>query len=446
MDMERLIDQARLLLDKSGAGQWEVMAARADGLNIGVRGEQVDKFQQSSSLGLAVRLVKDDRLGFSFAMGQEAQGVARAVEEALASAQAADPEPALSLAGPVPAPEGDLDLFDDSLAAEPLEAKIQRAREVAAAAKASDPRVRHVHPAEVSETRAEVMLATSLGLTQRHRATRVSAMANALAEEGGVQEEGWEARSRRFWSDLDLAEVGRTAGRKAADFLGAGPVADGRYEVILTSEVAADFLDLLASSLQGDNLVKGRSLLAGRLGERVASPLVSVIDDGLLPRGLGSAPFDDEGTPQANKALVEGGVLKGFVFDRLWGARQGLASTGNAVRPSLKAPPSVGFTNLYLKPGQGSLTDLASGLKRGLVISVILGGHTADPVSGQFSFGAAGHLIEDGRLTRPVKSIALAGQVLDLFSAVQKVGGDLCFHGRTGAPSVLVSGLSVSGP
>jgi PmbA protein len=271
-------------------------------------------------------------------------------------------------------------------------------------------------------------------------------MATAVAEADGEQEEGWDGQSRRFWSDLDLEAVGAEAGRKAAAFLGAGPVADGRYEVILTSEVAADFLDLLASSLMGDNLVKGRSLLAGRLGQQVVSPLVTIVDDGLMPRGLGSALFDDEGTPQGTKALIDQGVVKGFVFDRLWGARQGQASTGNAVRGSLKAPPGVGFTNLYLKPGQGALADLAAGLKRGLVISTILGGHTADPVSGQFSFGAAGHLIEDGRLTRAVKSIALAGQVVELFSAVRALGGDLTFHGRTGAPSVLVSGVSVSGP
>lgn len=446
MNIQTLADEARAILEKSGARQWEVLVARGQGLSIGVRGAEVDKFQQSASLGLAVRLIKDDRLGFSHALGQGAAGVARAVEEALAAARATDPEPALALAGPAPASAGDLELFDDSLAAEPLETKIERARALAAAAKASDKRVRHVHPAEVGEAEGESLLITSLGLEQRQRSTRVSAMVTAVAEEGGAQEEGWEARSRRFWSDLDLEEVGLEAGRKAADFLGAGPVADGRWEVILTSEVAADFLDLLASSLQGDNLVKGRSLLAGRLGEAALSPLVTVVDDGLMPRGLGSAPFDDEGTPQAAKTLIDRGVVKGFVFDRLWGARRGVASTGNAVRGSLKAPPGVGFTNLHLKPGQGSLTDLAAGLKRGLVISTILGGHTADPVSGQFSFGAAGHLVEEGRLNRAVKGIALAGQVVELFSAVQALGGDLAFHGRTGAPSVMVTGVSVSGP
>jgi PmbA protein len=446
MNIETLTDEARAILKKSGARQWEVLVARSRGLDIGVRGAEVDKFQQYDSIGLAVRLVKDDRLGFSYALGQGAGGVARAVQAALAAARSADPEPELSLAGPTGTPASDLELFDGSLAVEPLEAKIDRARVLVDAAKAADPRVRHVHPAEVGETVGESILVTSLGLEQRQRTTRVSALVTAVAEGDGAQEEGWKSCSRRFWADLDLTEVGRTAGRKAADFLGAGPVADGRWEVILTSEVAADFLYLLATSLLGDNLVKGRSLLAGRLDEQPLSPLVTVVDDGLLPRGLGSAHFDDEGTPQGAKTLIEGGVVKDFVFDRLWGARRGVASTGNAVRGSLKTPPVVGFTNLYLEPGQGALGDVAAELERGLVVSAILGGHTADPVSGQFSFGAAGHLIEHGRLTRAVKGIALAGHLLELFSAVRALSGDLAFHGRIGAPSVLVSGVSVSGP
>jgi PmbA protein len=223
-------------------------------------------------------------------------------------------------------------------------------------------------------------------------------------------------------------------------------VADGRYTVVLEPHVAADFLELLAASLLGDNLAKGRSLLASHLDKQVVSPLVSIIDDGLMPRGLGSAAFDDEGTPQSRKALVSEGVVRGFVFDRLWGARRGQASTGNAVRPSLKAPPGVGFTNLFLQPGSHSPSQLCGQMGRGLIISEIMGGHTADPVSGQFSFGAAGHLVENGQVVRPVKSIALAGQVLEFFAAVRGVGSDLTFYGKTGAPSLMVEGLSVSGP
>ncbi|MFZ5584804.1 MAG: TldD/PmbA family protein [Thermodesulfobacteriota bacterium] len=444
MELLGQMDRAQALVAQAGVDQWELMGIDSRGLTIGVRGQDVDQFVQSQSLGVALRVVKAERVGFGFALGGGDDGLARMVEQALAAAEVADPEPGFGLAGPErlpPTPE----TCDPSLAAEPLEAKVERARDVAAAAKAADPKVVHVFPAEYGENVSRTLLRTSLGLEARQEGSRVWAMANALASADGQSEEAWEQDSRRFLADLDPAAVGRAAGEKAASRLGAGPVADGRYDVLLTPDVAADFLHLLAQSLLGDNAAKGRSLLAGRLGEQVLSPLITLIDDGLLPRGLGSAACDAEGSPQSRKALIQDGVVQALVQDRLWGGRAGKGSTGNAVRGDIKTPPGVGFTNLFLAPGQGGQADLCAQMGRGLIITEVLGGHTADPVSGQFSFGAAGYLVENGRRARPVKSIALAGQVLELFAAVQAVGGDLRFFGRTGSPSLLVAGLSISG-
>jgi PmbA protein len=444
MDLERQLDQAQALLTRAGVDDWELLATRSQSLNIGVKDQEVDKFVEADSQGLALRLLRGGCLGFSYVIGGGPDGLQRAVEQALASADAADPEEALSLAGPAqlpPAPQ----VFDPALADDPLEAKVERARRLAAAARQVDPRITHVHPAEYSQDNTLVLLRTSQGLELSQHATRVSVMANALASQDGQQEEAWEGDSRRFLGDLDVETVGRSAGEKAVALLGAGPVPDGRYDVILQNQVAADFLELLASSLLGDNVVKGRSLLASRRGQKICSPLVNIIDDGLYPRGLGSGAFDDEGTPQSRKVLIQAGVLEGFVFDRLWGARHGAASTGNAVRGSLKSPPGVGFSNLYLEPGTQSPAELAQSMGQGLIISEVLGGHTADPVSGQFSFGAAGHLVEGGRPVRAVKSIAMAGQVLEMFSAIQAVGADLRFFGRVGSPSLLVRGISISG-
>ncbi len=446
MDLDKQIEQAADLLKKQKADQWEVMALVTEELSLAVRGQEVDKFQQSASRGLAIRVVSQGRLGFSFVMGSGADGALEtAVEQALAAARASDLKDESGLAPPQPLPQAP-EVFDPALGEEPLEAKKERALKLAAAARQADPRVVHVHPAEISESRSLVRLVTSHGVDLSHRSTACSAMANAVAGENGEQEMAWEYDVRRFLADLDVARVGAEAGRRAAASLGAEPVGDGRYEVVLESQVAMEFLGLLAASLQGDNVVKGRSLLASKRGQKVLSELVTILDDGLLPRGLGTSPFDDEGTPQASKTLVEAGTVRGFVFDRLWGARAGQGSTGNAVRAGIKAPPVVGFSNLYLQPGSGSLEDLAAGLERGLVITEVLGAHTADPVSGQFSLGAVGFLVEKGKITRPVKSIALAGQVVELFAAVQAVGGDLRFLGRTGSPSLVVAGLSVSGP
>jgi PmbA protein len=371
--------------------------------------------------------------------------MAQAVEQALASARTSDLKQA---AGPAP-PESDLaqtTVFDPKVQKEPVESKKARALSLARAAFKADPRVVHVHPAEIGEAVVHLHLRNSLGVDLTHQATQVSAGAVAMAAENGKQEMAWEGDTKRFLAELEPETLGREAGKRAAAFLGAEPMPDGRYDVVLENQVAVQFLELLAASLLGDNVVKNRSLLADELGQKILSPQVTILDDGLYPRGLGTAPFDDEGTPQTKTILVDKGVVRGFVYDRLWGERAGAKSTGNAVRPSLKAPPGVGFTNLYLVPGQGTAQDLISGLDRGFFITDIMGGHTADPFSGEFSFGAAGHLVEGGRLVRPVKSMAVAGQVVEVFKAIAGLAGDLRFLGRTGSPSLLVTGLSLSGP
>ncbi len=445
MRLDHELDLAQQKLEAAGVSQWEVMAAHSSSVSIGVRGDEVDKFQEAETQGLCLRIIQEGRLGFSFVMGADEAALDAAVVQAQASAEASDPEPHLSLAGPA----GELtpvEVFDPALAEDPVEAKVARAKELAAAALAADERVVHVQPAEFSSSVGLVRLRTSHGLEFSHQGTQAAAGALAMASEDGEQEMGWDSQSARFLADLDIPALGKEAGRRAAAFLGARPVADGRWDVLLHNSVAVQFMDLLAASLMGDSLLKGRSLLAGKEGRAVASPLVSLIDDGLYPRGLGSSSLDDEGTPQQRTELITDGVLTGFIFDRLWAARAGKASTGNAMRPSLKNPPGVGFSNLYLQPGEKSFAELTAGLERGLIISEIMGGHTADPVSGEFSFGAAGHLVEKGRIKRPVKSIAVAGQVLDLFKSVVAVAGDLRFFGRSGCPGLLVEGMSISGP
>lgn len=445
MQMDQWLDRAAKELSAAGLDEWEAVISQGRSLTVAVSRGEVDKFVTSSSRGLALRVITESRSGFAYLMGGGPDDVSGVVAQAKAAALAADPDPDFSLVRPQPLPP-DEDAFDTSLEGEEPAVKIERAQRMRRAALAADPRVVHVHPAQVSESAGEIGLINSHGLRLSRRGTVVSAHLVAMAGDDGGQEMGWEGDSRRFAADLDLDELGRMAGLQAAGLLGGSPVADGRYSVVLENQVAAEFLDLFSSSLKGDNLVKGRTLLANKEGAQVISPLLTVIDDGLYPRGLGTAPFDGEGWPQSKKTLVEKGVLGGFVFDQLWGARAGRTSTGNSVRPSLAAPPGVGFGNLYLEPGQGGPLDLAAGLKRGLIINQVMGLHTADPISGEFSLGASGQLVEDGNVVRAVKSIAVAGQMTDLLKQVVSVGGDLRFFGSTGAPSLLVEGVSVSGP
>jgi PmbA protein len=445
MQISDWLDKAAQELGSAGLDEWEAVVSRGHSLTVAVSRGEVDKFVTSRQRGLAVRVINGASIGFAYLMGGDAQDIAGVVDQAKAAAQAADPDSGFSLVRPQPQPP-DEDAFDASLEEEPPEAKIERAQRMRRAALEADDRVVHVHPAQVSESSGEIGLINNHGVRLTRRGTVVSAHLVAMAGQDGQQEMGWEGDSRRFAADLDLDVLGRMAGLQAAGLLGGAPVPDGRYNLVLENQVAAEFLDLFASSLQGDNLVKGRTLLAGKEGGQVVNPLVTIIDDGLYPRGLGTAPFDGEGWPQSKKILVDKGVLTGFVFDQFWGSRAGRATTGNSVRPSMAAPPGVGFTNLYLQPGQQPPSELIAGLDKGLIINQVMGLHTADPISGEFSLGASGHLVENGQVVRAVKSIAVAGTVSDVFNHVVTVGNDLRFFGSTGSPSILVEGVSVSGP
>jgi PmbA protein len=444
MDMNQVLDQAADLLAQSPATEWELAAAIGKHLSLSVRGPELDKFSQSTTQGVALRVIHQGRLGFSFLMGNDSQDLPRVVEEALASAVNSDLKQECCLAGPAPEiPQ--LKLFDPSVLEDPLEAKKERALAMAQAALDADSRVVHVHPAEVEEQVSQVWYRTSNGLDKSFATTTVGAGCVAMAQQGDEQEAEWDSRTVRFLSELDTITIGKEAGMRAAASLGGAPIKDGRYEILFDNRIAAQLLSLVSESFRGDNVVKGRSLMADKIGQKLFSGCVHMMDDGLYPGGLGSSPLDGEGTVQQKKTLVKAGEVAGFVYDRYWATRAGTHSTGNSVRTSLKTPPEVGYHNLHLIPGKLSPTEAMAQMRQGVWITEIMGGHTADPVSGEFSFGAAGRLIKNGRLAEPVKSMAMAGRIFDLFNSVNAVCNDLRFFGTTGSPSLWVSGVSLSG-
>jgi PmbA protein len=412
---------------------------------LSVRDEKVDKFSQAESLGYSIRVIKDGKLGFSFLIGGNKEELSQAVDQALTSARDSD----LEFSGTLPqsgANYAQTEVFDSGSLGESLAEKQKRAVTLARAAKEADPRISHVYPAGIEEYTSFLDLLNSRGLALSHKSTYFAIGAEALAEENGEQEVGFEGRGARFLADLDPVETGRAAGLRAVANLGGKPISDGRYDVILENQVVAQFLGILSASMSGESVFKGRSLLADKKEKLIFDPAVNILDDGLFPKGPGTRPFDAEGTPIKRTKLVEKGIVKNFIYDCLWAHFQGIDSTGNAVRGSLKAPPSVGFNNLILEPGRKTRADLTKGLEKGIFITEILGGHTADPISGDFSFGAAGRLIENGVLTSPVKSIAIAGNILDVFGSMKEIANDFRFFGTTGCASALVTEMSVSGP
>jgi PmbA protein len=199
-----------------------------------------------------------------------------------------------------------------------------------------------------------------------------------------------------------------------------------------------------------EQVQKGKSSLKGKKGEGVFSPLLSVVDDGLFPKGVASSPLDAEGTPSQRTVLVLQGEVRGYLYDRYWANRESLSSsrvdsTGNSKRSGIKLPPAIGISNFFIEPGSVPLSKLTGDVQEGIVLEDVMGLHTIDPISGDFSLGCSGDWIVRGRKVRPVKSIAIAGNLFELFRRVVGIGEDLRFFGGVGSPSLLVEGLEVSG-
>ncbi|HEX7127394.1 MAG TPA: TldD/PmbA family protein [Thermodesulfobacteriota bacterium] len=429
-----------------GAAAFEIYFESARSIEVEVKGGEVERTQAANEAGVALRVLVDGRAGFASTTRLDATGLERAVDRALAGAKVATPDPTMRFAPPA-APEP-IDAEDPALASRTQAERIDAARRLEAAAFAADRRVARVRGATYREEWREVYLATSEGFAGGHRSSRVSASLEAAAEEGALAEAAWEYAVAPRLDGLDVEAVGREAGRRAAALLGAVVPPTGRGPAILDRAVACDLLEVLAESFTADAVQKGRSLLAARRvapGAPLLSPLLTLVDDGRDTRAGRGAPFDDEGVPTGRTVLVEGGRFAGLLYDARTAAREGRRSTGNGVRDGLAGPPSVGVTTIRIEPGHLSPEALAARMGEGLLVTEVLGMHTADPVTGDFSVGASGFLVAGGERGRPVRGLALAGNLVDLLGRVTAVGNDVRVGASTAAPSLLVDELAVSG-
>jgi PmbA protein len=243
---------------------------------------------------------------------------------------------------------------------------------------------------------------------------------------------------------LEWARVGREAAQRTTALLGAQKPPTGSRSVVFDPWVAGEFLDLVAGLLCADQVQRGKSLLAGKLGQSVGSSVITFVDDPRRAGGLASSLFDDEGAPTQRKTMIEGGVVKEFFYDAYTAAREKRASNASAGRGSYRGLPSPGCTNFFLAPGKMTREALLSSTEDGLLVLDVMGMHMADPISGEFSVGVSGLLIEKGKLAKPVKAAMISGNLLELLGRVDAVADDLTFYGGMGAPTFRVSHMTVA--
>lgn len=413
-------------------------------LSIEVREGEVENLKVAQDAGLGIRVIQGDRLGYAYTTGLTRGDVIDTLEAALANAWAVSEDVYYTLPQPAKSyPE--LDIDDTHLGEVSLEEKIELARQIERSGRSFDPLVCLTEQVSYEEVRFEIAIANTEGISLTSKGSFCGGVAAFVAGKDGDLQTGFSVDFVRKLKDLDVEAIGKEAAFKAVRMLGAQRLATKRVPVVMDPYVVASFLGMLASALSAEAVQKGRSLFAGKVGERVASDKVSITDHGARPGGILSAPFDGEGVPSQCTELVQDGVLQGFMHNSYTAAKDGVSSTGNAVRGSFQSPPQLGSTNFYLAPGNRHPEEIIRETGEGFYLTEVMGMHTANPISGDFSLGAAGIWIHNGELTTPVRGMVIAGNILELLERVDAVGSDLRFFASKGAPTIRVANLTVSG-
>jgi PmbA protein len=424
-----------------GAKRAEAFCVTGTGRAVEYADSGLESYRGSDAAGLGLRVFVGRKAGFAYGQDFTASGLARLAARAVASAKLAQ-LPAF------PTPRGgvlrdELGIFDAQGLAASVADDRARLEAIIEQARASDPAVRRIKSASVRSGRRETVVRSSTGTAAAYCRTSFSLVAGVVAERDGQSELGWESDVASARGALPWGTIGAAAATRAVSRLGAGRPVAGRQPVILDREVVAEFLSLLGSTLSADAVLKGRSLLAGKLGAAVAATMVTVVDDPTLPGAAGSAPCDDEGQPTRRKVLIDAGVLAGYLHSLETANRMGVAATGNGFRGSFEALPLPRAGNLVLQPGSRAPEAWTRGAGAIVLVDEILGAHTMNPVSGDFSVGASGFIFAGG-LRRPFRGATIAGNLGTLFASIAEIGDDLRFFGSVAAPSVLVSALDLS--
>lgn len=434
-DAERLVEAAR----QAGADACDVVVARGQSLGVGVREGKVENTSRSESDDFSLRVFCGARSASVHA--NDIRDAAQLAERAVAMARVSPEDefqglaPADRLAKSFP----DLDLYDASVP----EAAFLADRALAAEdAGTSVPGVAKSMGAGASWGMSGFVLATSTGFSGHYSVSRFSTSAAMVAGEGTQMERDYDYHSAIHLGDLmDPDAIGRSAGERCVRRLNPRQAPSGRVPVVWDRRVSSGLLGSLLGAINGASVARKTSFLRDRMGQVVANPSITIVDDPLVRRGLGSRPIDGEGMATAPMRLVEAGVLHHWLLDWAAARELGLESNARATRGGSGTSPSS--TNCWIEAGGESPEAMIASISSGLYLTETIG-HGVNMVTGDYSKGASGFWIENGEIAWPVAEITIAGNLKDMYLSMQPAN-DLEFRYATNAPTMLVEGMTVGG-
>lgn len=416
--------------------------------NVRAWGGEVESLSSARTRGVGVRVLRDGRMGYAYTAVLDEAALAQTLADARRNAAVAGPDEANALPearAAAPLPEVAVDGFEDVAVAR----KVALALELEAAVRAVGGEVKGVDTAAYADAVTTAAIASTTGVRQAYRRTDATIFAEVLAERDGATTSAYGLDMRRHPDALDVAAVAAEGVERATRLLGGRKPASAKIAVVLDPFATASLLGVIAGALTAEAVQKGRSLFAGRVGERVGSERVTLVDDGRLIAGPAASPWDGEGVPSGRTALIEGGVLRGFLHNTYTARKDGVASTGNASRSGFMSPPGLAPTNLFLQPGELSAEELFAQAGTAFYCQQVMGVHSgANAVSGDISVGAAGLMIRDGAFAESVREATIGGTIPGLLDGLVAVGRDLRFlpfGGGMGGALLLIDGLTLAG-
>jgi PmbA protein len=427
--------------------QLEVYVSRASETDVRAYEGEVESLSSASSAGVGIRVISSGRQGFAYAGSLDERVVAETLAEARDNVGFATADPHVALAEPDRVAPAPLEVWDESLVLMPTAKKVELALELERLTRAADRRVRQVSSADYGDLAAEAAIVTSTGIVASSRRTVCSVGSEAIAGEGSDSQTGYGFSAARSPSELDLDKAATDAAQRAVRMLGATKARSGRFAVVFDRRVASTLLSVVSSALSGEAVIKGRSMFAGRVGEEVGAASMTLVDDPTDARSFGASAYDAEGLACRRNVLIEGGVLRGFVYDSTSARRAGTVSTASAVRGGYATTPGAGCRALLLAPGTLEADEILEAVGEGLYVQSVTGVHSGvNPVSGDFSVGAEGLMVRGGALAEPVREVTIASTLQRMLQSVVHVGADVEWLPGVAAGQTLASdGMSLSG-
>ena len=444
MDYQKL---ALELLEKAkiaGATQAEVFLQNGEQLEIEINKEKMQKLNRATIKGVGLRIYVDKKMSFVYSSDFTDKELDKLVEKGVSLANEGMEDKFNLLPSPARKPP-ELDIFDSELANVPLEKKIDYARELDELVFQLDSRVANTRASSYSDAYGELIVGNSNGLMHSWQESYCGVGTSPVIEDKGLKQVGYYGTRVRYFKDLPVAkEIAEEAVRRASLLIGGEKVKTQRVPVVFDFQVGTSLIGGVLSAVNGERVFRGESFLVDKLEEAIASEMVTIVDDGLLPKGMGSSPVDGEGVATSTKKVVDKGVLKLYLYDTYTANKVGTNSTGNASRGSYSGRPSIGPNNFYLEKGDKSPEEIVKEVSSGFYVFNTMGGGV-NPVTGMYSAGAAGVWIRNGELAEPVAKVTIAASLLDMLQGIDAVGNDLKYDSLVVSPTYRVKLMTVSG-